>query len=657
MSGSDSFHVLLVNPPVCSPAAPPWGPAQAAGHLEGPGLRAETYDANLDFFLNFCLSPERLTLLRGRVEARKKGGAFGALPSDAAALLSDLSDDPEKWDLKIRGAKKTLDLMRTDAFYRPEACLRVMEDIHDLLTLISLAYFPCCVRWGGFSCPTVKDWSEAGSFAADRDHNPFLPLCREALLRRLERADLKCVVLFVSGPEQILATLTMARFIRERYPGLHLALAGHREGYAGAAEYVDTVLPEREMKPLGDLIARLGGRPGTLARRDPDFRGMPLAAYLSPALVLPVEGTDGLSAAFLEKQARRHGATGFLCKDHGVSPALLADPAGGVPEGDRPFCLALSCRLDPSAISGEPATLQRTGLKLIRWQEPGGPFEALTKTLWDVSRAGIWNHIEVPPGTGEEMSRDLVHFAASNPNIVHSWIRLRSPRSPFHPPAGEEENGSTVYSHVVKLPGRPFWRLLDDPVHLLLYVNRHGPEKLLRLRVRDDLNSVYSLGENMAYHFVPPQDLPEGYLDEICRMVEAGGSVESKWVRYNLERAFLIAYVVEEGVIVANSSLKRPRQEYVEAVNRRCGLDLREYLERGYTSVRPEYRGMGIGTKLLEGLTARVGDRKIFAIISEDNVATQKIALRNRTRRVAVFHSERTGKKIGIWIPEWMIEG
>jgi GNAT superfamily N-acetyltransferase len=178
----------------------------------------------------------------------------------------------------------------------------------------------------------------------------------------------------------------------------------------------------------------------------------------------------------------------------------------------------------------------------------------------------------------------------------------------------------------------------------------------MRWRVRDDGYSVYSLGQNITYYFVKPHELPPGYLDEICRMVEAGGSVGKKWVRYNLERAFLIGYVLEEGVIVGNSSLKHPRLEYVEAVSKQSGLDLTQCLERGYTSVRPEYRGIGIGTKLLEGLTARVGSKKVFSIISADNVATQKIALRNQTKQVATFYSERLGKEIGVWIPAGMIE-
>jgi GNAT superfamily N-acetyltransferase len=267
----------------------------------------------------------------------------------------------------------------------------------------------------------------------------------------------------------------------------------------------------------------------------------------------------------------------------------------------------------------------------------------------------VWNHVRIPEGSESPLVRGLIRFVGSNPNIAHSWVCPTSPESFFESVLDQPQETPTVYKQVTRLPGRPLWNGLNDPVYLLLYVNRHGVKQVTRWRVQNDGISVHALGENMVYHFVKPRDLPPGYLDEICRMIEAGGSVGTKWIRYNLERAFLIGYVLERDIIVGNSSLKHPRTEYIKAVNRQSGLDLSQYLERGYTSVRPEYRGMGIGTKLLEGLTERIGNRKLFSIIGADNVATQKIALRNKTRRVASFFSKRLNKEVGVWIPEKMI--
>ncbi len=165
--------------------------------------------------------------------------------------------------------------------------------------------------------------------------------------------------------------------------------------------------------------------------------------------------------------------------------------------------------------------------------------------------------------------------------------------------------------------------------------------------------------DGLTYCFSSPAALPPGYMDRICELVASGGSVSGRWVRTNLERAYLIGYVLDkEGdseVLVACSSLKEPRQEFTDMVREQTGLDLNGYLERGYTSVLPAYRGKGIASRLLEGLTARVGRRKLYSVIGEDNIGGQKIALNNRTRKIAIYESPKTGKKLGIWMPEGMI--
>lgn len=161
----------------------------------------------------------------------------------------------------------------------------------------------------------------------------------------------------------------------------------------------------------------------------------------------------------------------------------------------------------------------------------------------------------------------------------------------------------------------------------------------------------------ITYYFASPGELPQGGLEKISRLVESGGSVDPAKVRENLAHAFLIAYVLDDsGEIVACAALKHPRAQFTEMVREQTGLDLDGYLERGYSSVRPEYRGKGIASNMLAGLTARVGKRRLYSIVGEDNIGGQKIALNNNTRKVAVYRSPKSGKMMGIWIPEWMIE-
>ncbi len=298
---------------------------------------------------------------------------------------------------------------------------------------------------------------------------------------------------------------------------------------------------------------------------------------------------------------------------------------------------------------------------------------ATIRTAVKAMEIGAFDYIAKPP-TREELrgvvgralkSRDLgegaavgvpddrgAHYSLRD----HSWAVVEPGHSSLVGPLSLIDSFFSTYSRYSPLPGRPFWQYVSDPVQLLQYLIGYGVKKMMRWRVPSGGHAVNTLGENLACHFVKPQAFLPKRLDEICQMVKASGSVGTQWVRYNLERAFLIAYVTEMDVVVANSSLKNPRPEYIAALNQQAGMDLSSYLERGYTSVRPEYRGMGIGTRLLEGLTSRVGDRKVFSLIGEDNSATQKIALRNRTRKVSTFFSRRTGKQMGIWIPEAMLD-
>ena len=296
---------------------------------------------------------------------------------------------------------------------------------------------------------------------------------------------------------------------------------------------------------------------------------------------------------------------------------------------------------------------------LIQWvvSQVKGPVD--TRPLWQLSRQGTWNHFVVDPTSISPERTELISFILSNPNIAHSHEMYSSV------PAGETIDGpdsfslsdvDIPYGTVKALPGIPLWQALGDPALILLYLTSYTQKELFPVRVDMDTGSAFALGKEIRFYFQKPEDLPPGHMDEICKMVAAGGSVATKWVRYNLERAFLIAYAMEHGVIVGNSSLKRPRKPFIERINKISGMDFTHFLERGYTSVRPEYRALGVGAKLLEGLTARAEDHKIFSIISEDNTATQKIAIRNNTRKVVTYYSEQMGKSAGIWMPESMID-
>ncbi len=55
-------HILLIHPPLASPAMPPGQPAQTAAHLDALGIPFELCDANIDFLCNHLLTLQHLTV-------------------------------------------------------------------------------------------------------------------------------------------------------------------------------------------------------------------------------------------------------------------------------------------------------------------------------------------------------------------------------------------------------------------------------------------------------------------------------------------------------------------------------------------------------------------------------------------------------------------
>ena len=658
MSNPDSCNVLLVHPPVASPTIYPWALAYTGSCIAGWGVSLDYYDANLDFFLNHILTSKALTGFLELVKKREKQGVFKGTPISISELVKDISTNPEPWEEKVSNIGFNLELLRTNEFYKPEGYISAITDVNDLLMLTSLAFYPSFIHLREFSNPGVKELRHINKFVEDRDANPFLAFCENGLASRISGKELKLLLVLVPSPDQAPAALTLAWSSKKLRPDLHIAIMGNHELLVTSG-YADSYLQEKDLKKFLETITRLGGTDFQSYVSMPDFSGLHLKDYLSPDIVLPIELHKDVMLrshnilAFVGEQRRRFGPAVFISRGKPLPMAFIAELDRNAARDESSISMGLSCAPDGSTDINNFDDVYRAGVRLIHWQVSSGENKTLAGILWNSSNAGIWNNVIIPDGINNE---EMTRFLADNPNIAHSWNQRQSSISHPASPNGQVKRLAPAYAEVAELPGQPFWRWLSDPVYMLLYVKRYGVKKLLRWRVNEDGRTLHILGSRMEYHFVRPQDLPPGYLDEICKMVEAGGSVGVEWVRHNLKNAFLIGYVTEKGSLVANSSLKQPRTEYVDAVSGQSGIDLKHYLERGYTSVRPEYRGMGIGTKLLEGLTKRIGDRKLFSIIAEDNIATKKMALRNKTKKVGQFYSDRAGKEIGVWIPEWMIE-
>lgn len=471
-----------------------------------------------------------------------------------------------------------------------------LEKLDRALASASKDFFPATFHWYGFSHPGLNSALDVMQFADDGDSNPFRRYADQHWQPFDASAPPAMAIFYIDRRGAMGPAVSMGRSFRIRWPDIPLKLicpeSFIEELFGDGSDPFSDQWPFDEITGMNRLNETLAGPLGL----DLVFDAVTIDRFT------PFQPNEGLP--------------------------LIADR------------MPLNVQ----------AVLDR-GTRLVVWRDCGDETGAVTRQLYAASRKGLWNHLILNADSEDH----LTQFAAANANIVHSYCHAEKPSSEFSDPVYTFPSATPTYGRTQPMPGRPLWMMLKAPSLIDRWLARHPVKTLMRMRVREDDHRLFEVGKQLRYHFKRAQDLPAGHLDEIVRMVEAGGSVNTQFVRHNLERAYLIAYVEEEGVIVGNSSLKQPREEYIDAVSRQSGIDLHDYLERGYTSVRPEYRGLGVGAKLLEGLTERAGQHSIFSVIAENNVATQKMAMRNRTRRVATFFSQRAKKEMSVWIPEWML--
>ncbi|RJR25133.1 MAG: radical SAM protein [Desulfobacteraceae bacterium] len=750
------FRTLLVFPPVWTPVTPYLALPLLSAYLRSRGLSIRQYDASHEFFLGYLLKEGTLNQIMEKASAKARDGFYDKTRERVRLTAQHLLANPGEWCDKIaRVGEFVSNLKRESSFYNPNTCIFSQEGLYALLRLASLAFFPASFTFNTFANPHIKDFDTLLAYCEDKDTNPFLSFYQERLPVLLENCDPQLVGISITTGNQMAGGLTLARFIMQHYPNIHITLGGRHmlrlgESLQRQPGYFDSFCHSVVMgsgeKPLEYLIACLSrGGPldevpnllrsedGTVVACDreehipiseipaPDFSDLPLEEYLSPTPIVPFRLSEGCywgkctfcsrydtrrfatiqpqkAAEQLEEVHRRFSVSCFTINDDCLTPPYLEAFAREILKRNLDLKISLWCKPVGQFSARRIEIMARAGVRLVRWGvETGHPrilklmnkgtdLEESRKVLLASSNAGIWNHATMilgfPTETLEE-AKETIAFLDRNQDRIHSSILFRfsllshsyivrnpsafgiaevdGPRTPFsydHPfiCSGGMDRGTfenfwkwANYFRNEQMYGNPLWYYLRIREYLLLYVARFGLETVRRWKVKPQDNNVFKAGDNVEFFFKKPSEIDQKSMDMICRLIESGGEVGLSWIRENLADAFMIGYAVEGDRVVGTLTHKRPKEKYVRYLMEKTGLDLRGYLERGYTFLRPEYRGIGIADRILKGLVVRSPGEKIYVTIRTDNQEAISLGLRNGMRLAAIFHNDRTNHEVGVF--------
>ena len=116
----------------------------------------------------------------------------------------------------------------------------------------------------------------------------------------------------------------------------------------------------------------------------------------------------------------------------------------------------------------------------------------------------------------------------------------------------------------------------------------------------------------------------------LSRWVVKGGEIDPDDLRFRLLNADHLAYIVDNGLIVATGAIKNPTLRHKNDIARRSKIDLSLYQkELGYISVEPSYQRHHLASRITENLLTLIAE-PIFATSRVDNAGIHKILSRHR---------------------------
>jgi radical SAM superfamily enzyme YgiQ (UPF0313 family) len=468
------MSVALLFPPCVDPRAPYLGLPSLAGFLRRAGVEVDMRDLNVEGLFD-AIRPDRLA----RIPGPKAERLAAAVPDALAAL-------------------------RGERFYNPHEYDRARVAVHEAIQIAAQSLevkVKCGITPSAYDV-AGKTWSRLNDLiemTADDRANLFVDVYRRVIEDLSRKAPL-VVGVSITNAQQIVPGLLLARRLKEA--GLFTVIGGtvytkfveelstrpaffHTfcdglvayEGETALLELVGQLEGARDFSRVPNFLYLEKGEVKVTPPRvedvstlpTPDFDGLPLDQYLSPAPVLPILTGKGCyfnrckfcdipyinhisrkayrvrSAEQVVEDVRvlaeKYGARHFVITDEALSPRLLLSLADAFENSTvPPRALVGYARLEPGFTAEACERLARMGIKKLFFglesgaqetvdhMDKGVRMEDVAPVLTNCRNANIAFHLFSMIGFPEEteaLARETLQFFVDNASLIdhpaNSW--------------------------------------------------------------------------------------------------------------------------------------------------------------------------------------------------------------------------------------------
>lgn len=323
------MKTALIFPPQWYPSQPYLALPTLTAYLQHHGHEVDQFDFNIEGY-DIFLSREYLEECVGKIRHRLDQPAYSAEDNQAKNVYRDILSDPDYLESVFSTVEEAKEVMRTEElFFQFPVYKRAYTTLKIAMKLISFAHFPSQIDLESFFMHGNPEENLKGILEATGDSvtNPYKGLYESRLLSKVDWQDYGVVGISIIHVGQVIAGLTLARLLRERYPHLHIVVGGsvftrhidildnkqvlfeeffHSlilfEGELPLRRLIEQVKAGGSMDEVPNLIHLVDGKvmhnpkaeslPYDQLER-PNFDGIPLEKYLMPYPVLPYMASRG----------------------------------------------------------------------------------------------------------------------------------------------------------------------------------------------------------------------------------------------------------------------------------------------------------------------------------------------------------------------------